>query len=832
MFKKLFLLGIISLSVQITFSQENPQWTGSEILHQLKKLNVMGSVLYVAAHPDDENTRLITWLSNEKLVETGYISLTRGDGGQNLIGSELEKELGVIRTYELLEARKVDGGIQFFSRAYDFGYSKTTSETFKEWNKKKILGDLLWIVRRFQPDVIITRFSTEPGRTHGHHTSSAIFAAESFEISADTNEYYEQFQFVNPWKPQRILWNTSSWFFANEKDFKKDTFIQVDVGTFNPLLGASYTEIAAFSRSKHKSQGFGSLPSRGETIEYFTVLKGTKPENNDLLSGIDLTWNRVKNGKKIGDKLNAIIKSFNVEEPSASVSDLLQVYIMMNELEEKSPLVVRKMGACRELIRQCLGFYMDVYTDDYIYAVGDTIRFKVESINRLGNTLSYFSLKIPNQQKWILQDFSYNRQVNDNSIQKWTSQNYLIKEDAPISNPVWWETGSLEKDYEHYVQSLESDYFSLLKYQIEPSFNGASHLKGFVWEGQIRQKIQDPVLGELVRPVYIAPPVTVNFTEQVYVQPGAGKKEIQLELKAFKNNVNGSISLELPKGWTCEPKSIPFTMKYKRQNQFVKFTLSATDSSQTGLIKPIVSANEKVFQLSYKEIKYPHIPSIVLFPPSEARLVNIPVKKSTSKIAYIQGAGDEVANGLSQIGYQVDVLQPNLILANQLKEYQAVIVGIRAYNTLENIAFIQDELLKYVEAGGNVIVQYITTASLKSTSIGPYKLKIGRDRVTDEKSPMNILVKNHPVFNFPNRITEDDFNGWVQERGLYFASEWDEKYTPLLGCNDAGEEEKKGAMLIATYGKGYFVYTGISFFRQIPEGVPGAYRLMVNLIEL
>jgi len=814
-----------------SFSQSDRQWNSANILHHLKKLNVMGTVLYVAAHPDDENTRLITWLSNEKLVETAYISLTRGDGGQNLIGPELGDELGVIRTHELLEARKIDGGYQYFSRALDFGFSKTPSETFTVWNKKKILGDLVWVIRRLQPDVIITRFNTEPGKTHGHHTASAVLAGEAFEIGLDTNEYYDQLKYVTPWKPVRVLWNTSSFFFTSEKEFKKDTFIQVDVGTYNPLLGTSYSEIAALSRSRHKSQGFGSLGVRGESIEYFTTTLGPKPVNNDLLSGVDLTWNRVKNGRKIGDKIASLIAGYRMEDPAASVSGLLEVYRMMDALVEKSPLVLRKMEECRELIRQCLGFYVEVYTDDYIYAAGDTIRMKVETINRSGKHLSYFSLKFPGQQKWLQQDFSYNRQVLDNTVQKWTSQDFLVKEDAEITNPAWWNTGSLEGDREHYIQALESDLYPYMEYVVEPSFDGQAAIKDFTWKGIMMQRVQDPVKGEIHRPVYIAPPVTANFSEPVYVLSGAGKKQVSLELQAFRQDVSGTIKLELPEGWTSEPASIPFRLESKREKLRVNFTLTATDSSRTGECRPLVEVSGNRYQVSFREIEYGHIPTLVLFPPAVAQVVNVPLKKGGGKIAYLPGAGDEVSESLRQVGYEVDVLDPDKVNAGNLSGYQAVVVGIRAYNTLENIGFIQQELLKYAEQGGNVIVQYITTAGMKTQDIGPGRMKIGRDRVTDEKASM-VILKDHPVLHTPNEITEKDFTGWVQERGLYFASEWDSAYTAVFSCTDPGEKEKNGSLLVARYGKGYFVYTGLAFFRQLPAGVPGAYRLMVNLIEL
>lgn len=808
------------------------QWNSSEILHRLKKLNVMGTVLYVAAHPDDENTRLITWLGNERLVETCYLSLTRGDGGQNLIGSEFGDELGVIRTHELLEARRIDGGRQYFSRALDFGYSKLPGETFTTWGKKKVLGDMLWIIRRLQPDVIITRFNTEPGKTHGHHTASAILANDAFDIGLDTNEYYEQFKYVAPWKPTRVLWNASSFFFANEKEFKKDTFLQVDVGKYNPLLGASYTEIAALSRSKHKSQGFGSIGARGENIEYFTVTRGTKPTSGDLLEGVDLSWNRVKNGKKVGEKLEMIIREYKVEDPAASVPALLDVYALMMALPEKTPLVERKTEECRELIRQCMGFFVEVYTDDYIYAVGDTMRLKVETINRCNQYLSYFSVQLSRRSAWLLEDFSYNRQVPDNTVQKWTSQVLTIRQDAEITNPAWWEVGSLEGDEAHYRQSLESDLFPLMQYEVVPSFNSQAPMKGFTWTGTVRQRVQDPVKGEVHRPVYLAPPVTANFSDPVLVFPGSGTKQVTLELRAFKSDVSGSVSLDLPPGWKCEPASVSFTLSRKRETRQVTFSLTAPDTASLGECRVSLQVAGNRYVCSYRELSYEHIPTVVTFPPAVIKISNIPLKRPSATVAYLAGAGDDVAAGLTQLGYRVDMLDPNTVRAEQLSGYKAVIVGIRAYNTLENIRFVQQELLRYVENGGNLIVQYITTAGMKTQDIGPYTLKIGRDRVTDEKAALVPLVKDHPVFHVPNEITAADFNGWIQERGLYFASEWDSlHYTPLLVCNDPGEKEKKGALLVAAYGKGHFVYTGLAFFRQVPEGVPGAYRLLVNLIE-
>lgn len=806
------------------------QWNSSEIYHHLQTLKVMGSVLYVAAHPDDENTRLITWLANEKKLNTAYISLTRGDGGQNLIGSELSEELGVIRTHELSEARRIDGGIQYFSRAFDFGYSKTPEETFKIWKKKKVMSDLIYVIRKFQPDLIITRFNTEPGKTHGHHTASAMLANEVIELSADTNEAYDQLPYVNTWKVPRVVWNASSFFF--DKGANLDSLIKLDCGNYNSLLGTSYTEIAALSRSCHKSQGFGTIGLRGEQLEYFIPSAGTTPADKDIFSGYDFTWNRIKNGKSIIGKIDNLLVKYNFNDPSQSVEDLISLFTEVQKINDGSFLVKRKLEDIALLINQCLGFYHEVYTDDYIYAVGDTMRVKTETINRSGKYLTYLNMRFPYQTEWTLANFEYNRQVNGTDAQKWTSGVISIKADADFSNPVWWDFKGIDVDVKKYSRSVENKNFEPMTYTISPAFNNKKAIVGLEFTGHIMYKKSDPEKGEIHQPVYLAPPVTATPLQEVMVWRNKSEKKITVQLQAFKNSCDGVVKLNVPDGWKVSPTEIKFNLGLKRETQNVEFTVTPPDTNATGKLQAEVICNGRSYSTSFKEIKYDHIPTIVLFPEANVKLVKIKSETPLSKIAYIDGAGDDIAEGLLECGFNITTISPEELLTTNYDNYKTVILGIRSYNTIENMLPLQNILHNYVNNGGNLLVQYVTNGNLKVKENGPFPFKISRDRVTDENAEMRILDTNHVIFNYPYKISANDFKGWVQERGLYFATDMDKNYKALISCNDPNETKKNGALIVAKYGKGNFIYSGISFFRQLPDGVPGAYKLLVNMIEL
>jgi len=830
LFRSLLITGL-TLSYQLVMSQPQKQWNGAEILHELQKLLVVGKVLYVAAHPDDENTRLITWLANHKKLESAYISLTRGDGGQNLIGNELDAELGLIRTHELWQARRIDGGKQFFSRANDFGYSKTPAETFRIWKKDAVFSDLVWVIRKFQPDLIITRFSPEPSKTHGHHAASAMLAVQSMEVLTDTNAFYDQFPMVQVWKPKRVIWNTSSFFFENEKQFNKDTFPQLNVGNYNALLGASYTEIAALSRSQHKSQGFGSSGARGETMEYFVQLAGENMVNKDVFSGINTSWSRYKGGETIQKKITSILQKYQVADPSAIIEDLFDLYALFQKLPEKK-FISYKMEALRQLIRQCMGLYAEVTTTDYIYAVGDSIRFNMELINRSGKKLSYISLYLKNGTRWLQGDFQYNKSIQADQLVKASSQGFLIRTDARISNPWWFDNPELKSDPYAYINAIESRWNEDMMVVLEPGFDQKPSSKSFTWEFPLWHKKNDPVKGEVYKPVYIAPPVTATPVDPLLFFGNEKSKELQIQLEAFKTKTSGYVDLELPEGWTCQPTHISFDFSVKRDKQTIAFAITPPAGSSSGKVIIRVHTDEGSFSYAFREISYDHIPHLVYFPPSEVKVVKHPVQTNPSLIGYIEGAGDDVDRGLTQLGYTVESINMQQIEASQLQKYKAVVVGIRAFNTYENSTYLNKQLCEYIAQGGVVVMQYITTAGMKTRQVGPYRIIIGRDRVTEEHAPVHVSIPNHSIFTKPNIIDSSDWNGWVQERGLYFASAWDStRIQSLLTMNDTGEEPRHGSLLVAPYGKGMFIYTALSFFRQIPAGVPGAYKLLANLIE-
>ncbi|MCX7743163.1 MAG: PIG-L family deacetylase [Flavobacteriales bacterium] len=830
-FFRTLLFSSLLVSFKGLAAQPQKQWSGAEILHELQKMQVVGKVLYVAAHPDDENTRLITWLANHKKLETAYISLTRGDGGQNLIGNELDAELGLIRTHELWQARGIDGGKQFFSRAHDFGYSKSSTETFKIWKKDVVLSDLVWVIRKFQPDIIITRFSPEPSRTHGHHTASAMLAVQSMELLTDTNIFYEQFPLVQVWKPKRVIWNTSSFFFENEKQFNKDTFPQLNVGDYNALLGASYTEIAALSRSQHKSQGFGSSGARGETMEYFVQLAGDKMENKDVFSGINTSWSRYKGGDVIQKKIASILLKYQVSNPSAIIDDLFELYGLIQKLPDQQ-FIGYKLEALRNLIKQCMGLFAEVTTSDYIYALGDSIRFNIELINRSGKKLTYVSLRLKNASRWLQGDFQYNKSVQADQLVKASSQGFVIRTDARISNPWWFDQPSLKSDPYAYMNAIESRWNEDMMVVLEPSFDNKPASQSFMWEFPLWHKKNDPVKGEIYKPVYIAPPVTASPLDPLLFFGNDQSKDLQIQLEAFKARTTGYIDLELPEGWQCHPNKIMFEFSTKRDKHTIGFKIIPPAGTSSGIIKIRVHTAEGTFSYAFREISYDHIPHLVYFPSSEVKVVKQPVQCSSSLIGYLEGAGDDVDRGLAQLGYSIEYIDAQHMQASQLQKYKAVVVGIRAFNTYENSSYINKQLCDYVQQGGVVVMQYITTSGMKTKQIGPYRLNVGRDRVTEEQALVKITSPGHRLFSIPNVIDSTDWNGWIQERGLYFASAWDStRVQSLLAMSDSGEEPRLGALLVAPYGKGVFIYTGLSFFRQIPAGIPGAYKLLVNLIE-
>ncbi|RDI14360.1 PIG-L family deacetylase [Flavobacterium sp. AG291] len=819
---------IFILSYTLGFTQ--PQKPASaEIYNKLEKLNFLGSALYIAAHPDDENTRLISYLANKLKARTGYLSLTRGDGGQNLIGLELREQLGVIRTQELIEARKVDGGEQFFSRANDFGFSKVPNETLQIWDKEKVLQDMVWIIRKFQPDIIINRFDhRSPGTTHGHHTSSAMLTQEAYSLAADPNYEPEQLKYVQLWQPKRVMFNVSWWFFGGKDKFEKadkSKYINLQTGDYYPTLGLSNQEIAALSRSKHKSQGFGTTGVRGDDMEYLELIKGDNlKDKQNLFEGIDTSWNRVEGGKAIGDAIAVIIKNYDFRNPSASVPELLKVYSSILKLEDKHWKSL-KSKEIKEIIALCTGLYLEATAENQSATPGSNLKIRWEATNRSNIVMKLSSVALYPEGKTITQDTLLANNISvDNSF------DVVIPKSANFTSP-YWLTEKGDKGM-YTVNDLQKIGIPDIIREMSATFTVKFGDVSIPFERTIVYKYNDPVKGEVYEPLDIIPSVTTSIMNKVQLFKDNKRQTASVKIKAGKDNCKGELRLELPDGWKVSPASIPFELVRKGSETIVNFEITPPDSPSEVTAKSIATIDGEDFDREQVIINYPHISIQQVLMPSTAKFTKVDLKIEGNSIAYIMGAGDSVPESLRQMGYNVTLLTPEVITMQTLSSYDAVVVGIRAYNVLDGIVFKQQVLFDYVANGGTMVVQYNTTGDLVTRDIAPYPLRISRDRVTEEDAKVNFLDTKHPVLNYPNKITEKDFTGWVQEQGLYYPDEWGKEFTPIFTSHDKGEEAKKGGLLVAKYGKGYYIYTGLSFFRELPEGVSGAYRLMANLIAI
>ena len=817
--KRLFF-ALVALPL-IVFGQAQ-QPNAAQIKLNLKKLNFLGSVLYVAAHPDDENTRVIAYMVGEELAATAYLSMTRGDGGQNLIGPEMRDLLGLIRTQELTTARKIDGGNQFFTRANDFGYSKSADETFAIWNKEEILSDVIRVYRSFQPDIILTRFPPDQRAGHGHHTASAVLAHEAFDLSGSTSSYPEQLNYLTVWKPKRLYINTGR-FFNNTIDENTPGIFTMDAGGYNALLGESYSEIAASSRSQHKSQGFGATSRRGEAIEFFELKRG-EPATKEIFEGVNTTWSRLKGGEKIKPIVEKAIREFNLENPSSSVPILLQIRKAILALDA-GVWRDRKLAETEKLIQDCMGLYMEVSANVYWASPEQNVTLNFELINRSATDITVTNLSAPD----ISLDTTFTSALKNNIPLAFKSTK-TIRADKLYSDPYWLKEphslGLFTVTDPAMIGKPEND--PAVSIRVSASVAGEQ----MIFSVPVVYKWTDPVKGELHRPFEIVPPVFLNLSDPVLIFKDGAPRPIKVLAKSnADNSLVGELSLQLPNGWKSEPTSMPVTFARRGEEQTLTFSVFPSNEEMTSTLRAIFSVGQKSYDFSIQTIEYDHIPTQTLLPKAEASIVRINLKKEGKVIGYIRGAGDDIPVALRNMGYEVWEMKNEEVTTENLMRVDAVVLGVRAFNTNERLRFMMPDLMSYVKSGGTLVVQYNTSFDLGNTYT-PYALKISRDRVSEENSEVRILKPDHPALNYPNKITPKDFEGWVQERGLYFPNTWDDKFEALLSMNDAGEDPKNGSLLIGKYGDGYYVYTGLSFFRELPEGVPGAYKLFANLVSL
>lgn len=821
-----FLLVGLCATGRDPFLQRPPD--AATIHRKMQKLGVLATVMYVAAHPDDENTRLISWFSRQRQARTVYLSLTRGDGGQNLIGTEIDELLGVLRTQELLAARRIDGGEQWFTRANDFGYSKTAEETMSIWNKEAVLADVVWAIRKFRPDIIVNRFNAEnSGSTHGHHTASARLALEAFDLAGDPSAFPEQLQFVEPWQPRRIYFNTSWWQYGSQENFDKadkSRMARIDVGVYEPWSGWSNSEVAMRSRSMHRCQGFGSELYRGESLDYLDLLRGDlPPDKDDPLGGIDMDWTRIPGGKAIGRLVAALVKDYDFKDPSASLPALVKLKKSLESMPDHA-WKTQKIREITEIIADCAGLFVEAKTSRTILVPGDTLTFQLEVSQRQGAAMQFRGLAC----EALGLDTSFTQTLSAATPWKGTFIRPLART-APYTAPYWLTQPAEGGLYQVADQRLRGRPESASPANLTLRFEvqGIS----FDMDVPVVHKEVDPAYGERYQPMQVLPAAFVTPEQPVALFPGPGARDIAVKVKAGKDNLKGTVSIGLPSGWMAEPRSQEVSIPLQGDERVIRFRITPPATESVAEADLQIEVDGTTYPYSLYEVRYEHVPHQSVIQPAKARLVHVPLAGTDRKIGYIAGAGDQLPSCLREAGYGVDVLEDDDLTAENLAKYDALLAGVRAYNTRDGLKYRQEAIKQYIEGGGTFIVQYNTNRGLV-TNPSPLPLKVSRERVTDEKAAIRLLQPTHPALTGPNAIGAKDFEGWVQERGLYFPDSWDKAFTPLLAAADPGEKESEGLLLVAPYGKGHYIYTGLAFFRQLPAGVPGAYRLLANLIAL
>ncbi len=826
--KQKFLLIILVLLISIppAGAKIQPRIPDAATLQLLmKRLTVVGSALYIAAHPDDENTAVLGTLAFGRMVRTAYLAVNRGEGGQNLIGPEQGDLLGVIRTQELLAARNLDTAGQFFTRAIDFGFSKTPEESIQIWGKEDVLSDFVWVIRKFQPDVIILRF-TSAGGGHGHHTASAILGEEAFHAAADPSKFPDQLQYVTPWKAKRIVWNRYNWRGNQPTDAEKSSLAIMEVGEYNSLLGKSYSELAGVSRSMHKSQGFGDSEDRGRIVNYFQHVAGD-PAAKDVFDGIDLSWNRIPGGRPVGEMLNQAAQEFNPSNPSASIPKLIKAYGLIKKLKQE-PIVIAKKDEVADVIRYCGGLWLEAIADDDSAVPGQNVQVTASALNRSSYPFSLQSVEV---------GAGLRPDRTENTIQKSLAPNIAVTENLNLNVPA---NASYSQPY--WLKEKKGKGFSQVENQqlvgradSPPPFQSIFRISAdgetLEYSIPVLYRWVDPVEGERYRMLQVIPEVSIQIHHPVSIFSNGAQNQISMTLQSGSANVAGTLKLNMPAGYKSIPESIPFQFAKKGDSADFTFQVSTTDSAQSGEAVAEAVMNGKTVSSGLVVIDYPHISPQRVFPKARIKFERIELKRNGDSIGYVMGSGDQVPESLQQVGYRVAHLSDEQLKSGDLSAFDAIVVGIRAYNTRASLKSVQSRLLKYAEDGGTLVVQYNTLDELVLQSPGPYPFRISRDRVSVEEAPVTISDSSHPLLNTPNKITTTDFEGWVQERGLYFPDQWDPNYQTPLASSDPGESSKAGGILYTHYGKGIFIYTSYSWFRQLPAGVPGAVRLFVNLVS-
>jgi LmbE family N-acetylglucosaminyl deacetylase len=850
----------------------------AEIEQSLHKLNELGTILHIAAHPDDERTAVLAYFARGRHMRTAYLSLTRGEGGQNLIGSEQGAQLGIIRTQELLAARQIDGAEQFFTRAIDFGFTRTAEETLQKWGHDRILSDVVWVIRRYRPDVILLGFSGTPRDGHGQHQTSAILGKEAFTAAADPKMFPEQLKYVQVWQAKRLAQAAGFGGFglavggapAGGRGGRggrggaapvspvppgmvppvpeSETGPAADTGSFNPILGYSYEELAVLSRSMHHSQGTGAMRRPGAGRATFVVTGGA-PATKDLFDGIDTTWNRLPGGSAVKAILDEAIHNYEPAHPEKAIPAMVKARPLIAAIAD--PLAKEKLGELDETIALCAGLFVEAQARQYEVSPGGTLDLTATVLNRSTAKVELAGARVEgiwNQDGQAKPaSLGYNQSAD-------IAFSLVVPANQAYTQPYW-----LVKPATADVYRVDDQMMIGL-----PDTPAAAHVRVRLTVDGAAIELLRPVLhryadharGERVRPFMVVPAVAVNLPEPVALFPDTAARTVQVSVQANVANAHGGLRLEVPAGWKAEPGSQNFEIAVSGEQRVITFQVTPPAGETTASLRAVAQVNGRDIASGLQVIAYPHFPPQTLFPPSDIKLVRANIKVTAKKVGYIMGAGDEMPDALRQLGLDVTLLSQSDLEQGDLGRFDAIIAGVRAYNVRADIRANQPRLLDYVKNGGTYIVQYQTGDSPDptaprgqqpppnpfnqqqsapvTTNLGPYPFAVpggNKYRITVEEAPLKFPNQDSPLLQYPNHINPKDFEGWVQERGVYFAVQWDPRYQTVLSSQDPGEQPLEGGQIWTRYGKGVYIFSAYSWFRQLPAGVPGAYRLFANLLS-
>ncbi len=793
----------------------------ADIYKQLQQLQRMGTVMYIAAHPDDENTRLITYLVHHDHINTIYLSLTRGDGGQNIIGNEQGAALGLIRTNEMMMARKIDGGKQLFTRFIDFGYTKSPEETFSFWNKQQVVDDIKTAIQQYKPDVLICRFPTTGEGGHGQHTASAIAALEAFN-------QIETSKGKNIWKPKRILFNAFK--FGSASTIKEGQF-ELATNQFDPILGEAYGEVAGRSRSEHKSQGAGTPQSYGISNENFELMAGA-PMTTSLYDGIDTTWGRIGQAA-IGKEISKIIANYDFNAPQKSIPDLIDLEQKMKRLNIDN-FVYDKIQDINNIILNCAGLQVEILAQKPTAILGEALSAEIKVISRYPN-VSLFDITSPDGSVKA-KDIKLEVDKSWSMTTEFDVNFYIANVKLPITEPYWLtEENFVDNKFIYPApytnQPLSKNYFT---FNIRGIISNGNKSSSFGIKVPVSYKKLDPTRGDVIEAVRIMPDVDLEpVPNSITIQKG---ESFQVGASVFSRIDIKDATLEIldENGKVAATeKGLQFN-KNERKQVFVPVAQNVIDhkTNPTKLYYRLVT-NGKTYDKQLHLIQYPHIPTLQYFTTTSSNVLTRDWKTKAQNIGYIAGAGDKVAESLSELGLNVTQLsEADLSSVHNLKQYDAIVCGVRFANTRKDLEKRLPELWKYIEQGGTVVMQYNTSMGLEIKNFSPLPIELSRDRVTDELAKVTFLNPKSSILNHPNKIEAKDFENWVQERGVYYPGSWDKAFQTAIAMNDKGEKALNSGVLFAPYGKGHFVYSPLAFFRQLPAGNPGAIRLFLNLMSI